>query len=383
MGCARYRGVVSEANADFFISYTGTDVKWAEWIAWQLEHADFKVMIQAWDFRPGNNFVVEMNRAATQARRTILVVSPAALSSEFVRSEWSAAFAQDPTGIDRKLIPVRVEDCDIYGLLGPVVYVDLVGRDDEDAKRTLISGLEPGRSKPTTAPDFPGVSTSPLPPPSKRAPEDVGWKPFDRPLAHIKLDDLDPRASARHLTIVEVHLVPVAPELVPVSRLSTLQADLADVGRAGGMFSATSALEAVTTAEHAAIRVRDRGDDDCGLVITRAGQRGAWLALPRDGLGSVLDEQELASRLAGAIRILTKVDLTLATRYAPIAAVGPLMMLTVGDASVVGRRNSASMRASGPASIETPIEDSVLGSALAYGASEIASELVARLLARL
>ena len=41
---------------DFFISYTSTDRPWAEWIAWQLEHEGFSVVIQAWDFRPGGNF---------------------------------------------------------------------------------------------------------------------------------------------------------------------------------------------------------------------------------------------------------------------------------------------------------------------------------------
>ena len=38
---------------DFFISYNREDRKWAKWIAWQLEEAAYKVVIQAWDFRPG------------------------------------------------------------------------------------------------------------------------------------------------------------------------------------------------------------------------------------------------------------------------------------------------------------------------------------------
>jgi hypothetical protein len=35
---------------DFFISYTGKDKAWAEWIAWELEAASYKTIIQAWDF---------------------------------------------------------------------------------------------------------------------------------------------------------------------------------------------------------------------------------------------------------------------------------------------------------------------------------------------
>ena len=56
--------------ADFFISYTSADKSWAEWIAYVLEEAGIQVIIQAWDFRPGSNFVLEMQRAAAEADRT-------------------------------------------------------------------------------------------------------------------------------------------------------------------------------------------------------------------------------------------------------------------------------------------------------------------------
>lgn len=51
---------------DFFISYNHADRAWAEWIAWQLEQVGFSVEIQAWDFRPGSNFVLEMDRATKE-----------------------------------------------------------------------------------------------------------------------------------------------------------------------------------------------------------------------------------------------------------------------------------------------------------------------------
>ena len=42
------------AQPHFFISYTGADRVWAEWIAWQVEEAGYQVKIQAWDFSPGS-----------------------------------------------------------------------------------------------------------------------------------------------------------------------------------------------------------------------------------------------------------------------------------------------------------------------------------------
>jgi hypothetical protein len=44
---------------DFFISYNSTDRTWAEWIAWQLEEAEYTTVLQAWDFRPDSDFVFE------------------------------------------------------------------------------------------------------------------------------------------------------------------------------------------------------------------------------------------------------------------------------------------------------------------------------------
>ena len=111
-------------RTDFFISYTQADRPWAEWMAWQLEEAGYTTTLQAWDFRPGRNFVEEMDRATATAQRTIAVLSPDYLHSGFGASEWQAAFRQDPTGNQGLLMPIRVRPCDPQGLLGSIVYVD-------------------------------------------------------------------------------------------------------------------------------------------------------------------------------------------------------------------------------------------------------------------
>ncbi len=145
---------------EFFISYTGPDRSWAEWIAWQLEDAGFSTRLQAWDFRPGNNFILEMNDAMLVAKRTIAVLSPAFLESPYTSAEWAAAFAEDPTGRRAKLIPVRVRECEPKALLGPIVYADLVGKGADDAAEALIGAVSEGRAIPSSAPAFPGAPAS-------------------------------------------------------------------------------------------------------------------------------------------------------------------------------------------------------------------------------
>src|SRR5919206_2874087 len=144
------------ASRDFFISYNRADRAWAEWIAWQLEAAGYTTGLQAWDFVPGSNFVLEMNKAAQQAKRTIAVLSPSYLAASFPQPEWGSAFAADPTGAERKLLPVRVAECDPPGLLGQIVHIDLVGLDEQQARARLLEGTRE-RLKPSEPPAFPGA----------------------------------------------------------------------------------------------------------------------------------------------------------------------------------------------------------------------------------
>lgn len=153
-----------DKSKDFFISYNGQDKAWAEWIAWQLEEAGYSTVVQAWDFRPGDNFILKMQEAATQASRTVAVLSPNYLAAPYTQAEWAAAFAQDPTGAKGTLVPVRVAECHLAGLLKTIVHIDLVGLEEAAAKGALLAGIKRERLKPSIAPGFPGQAGRQPPP---------------------------------------------------------------------------------------------------------------------------------------------------------------------------------------------------------------------------
>ncbi|MEY4579405.1 MAG: hypothetical protein RL701_4108, partial [Pseudomonadota bacterium] len=150
----------TEERLDFFVSYTACDVHWAEWIAWTLEEAQYRVTLQKWDFRPGSNFVLEMQNATSRAERTIAVLSIAYVESAFGAPEWAAAFKRDPKGSHAKVVPVRVADCHASGLLEPLVYISLFDKDEEHARAELLAGVDTGRAKPTHAPSYPGPTNT-------------------------------------------------------------------------------------------------------------------------------------------------------------------------------------------------------------------------------
>jgi hypothetical protein len=178
----------------YFISYTSADQAWAEWIAWVLEKAGHSVVVQAWDFRPGSNFVLGMHLAATTSDRTLVVLSPNFLESPFAAAEWAAEFVDDPTGGNGRLIPVRVAECRPTGLLSAIVYVDLVGKSREDAVSALLSGLEGERAKPSEEPPFPPAfhdeSQVSVDPESVSSEEQIEWFLDSNRAAQVVMQDL-------------------------------------------------------------------------------------------------------------------------------------------------------------------------------------------------
>jgi hypothetical protein len=144
---------VADRQAKDFFSYTQVNRAWAEWIAVQLEAAGYSTVLQAWDFRPGKDFLYEMQQATSTVGRSIAVLSPAYFASKFGEAEWRAAFVKDPTGEQGLLVPVRVPP----GLLASRVYVDLVDTDEATARRRLLDGVGAAGARPTKAP-FPGAA---------------------------------------------------------------------------------------------------------------------------------------------------------------------------------------------------------------------------------
>ena len=139
----------------FFVSYNKADKSWAEWISWQLEEGGYTAFLQAWDIKPGTNFVFAMQQATAEADRTVAVLSPDYIAAQFTQPEWTAAFVQDPTGVKGLLVPVRVREVDLRGMWTSIVYIDLVGLSKEQAKQALLNSISRKRGKPDLEPTFP------------------------------------------------------------------------------------------------------------------------------------------------------------------------------------------------------------------------------------
>lgn len=145
---------------DFFISYSRVDEQWAKWVAATLRNDGFQAKLQEWDFVPSQSFIEDIDRGLTESKIVIALLTQSYLNSRYGRMEWQAAIASSPG----RLLPIRIEECALEGLLSPITYLDLVGvHDERQARNLLLRGVRDalaGHITPDEPPAFPPTSTS-------------------------------------------------------------------------------------------------------------------------------------------------------------------------------------------------------------------------------
>ncbi|WP_330460106.1 TIR domain-containing protein [Streptomyces sp. NBC_00820] len=210
---------------DFFISYSPADERWASWIAWTLEEAGYRTVLQAWDFVPGTNFVDFMDRGVSESAAVIAVLSRNYERSRYGRMEWQAALRADPDAPERRLLTVRVEDIPVEGLLATITYVDLVPVTDPAAARELlltrVRQAVDGRARPALRPGYPGgggpaaapnapsvpsVPTLPSVPSPGRPLGRPGWAGRRRPAASPSYPKATGQSDRERAAVTVLHL---------------------------------------------------------------------------------------------------------------------------------------------------------------------------------
>jgi hypothetical protein len=153
---------------DFFISFTDADKEWADWVAALVPEVPnaashpCTVFYQRVHFVPGSNWVSLIEEGLRYSERILLILSSAYLdASHFGAAEWQAAWVSDPNGLRRHLVPIRVRDCRLTGLLGGIVNIDLVGLSEDAARSAVLRGLHATihGSWRRDPPRFPGVDS--------------------------------------------------------------------------------------------------------------------------------------------------------------------------------------------------------------------------------
>ena len=99
--------VSKDEEFDVFISYSHQDQKWVrEWLVPYLQQAMLKVCVDYESFRPGMPIVQAIEQAVQNSRKTLLVISPDYLKSEWGEFENILVQTLSPAAYSVRLIPL-------------------------------------------------------------------------------------------------------------------------------------------------------------------------------------------------------------------------------------------------------------------------------------
>lgn len=110
-----------EAKYDVFICYSYKDVEWVKELLAELEERSFVCCIDFRDFVPGAAIVENISEAIYYSAKTIAVLSP-----DFVNSEWcNRELQQALTRIrSHQVVPIVYRSCSIPLTLQDKTYLD-------------------------------------------------------------------------------------------------------------------------------------------------------------------------------------------------------------------------------------------------------------------
>ncbi len=120
---------------DVFISYSHRNKKWVQDVLLpRLEDAGLKVFIDFRDFKIGAASIKEMERGVTQSRKTLLVLTPEYLKSDWTEFETLMTQTLSPANRDLRVIPTLKKECKLPASIGYMNYVNLANSKDKDAE---------------------------------------------------------------------------------------------------------------------------------------------------------------------------------------------------------------------------------------------------------
>jgi len=140
---------------DVFVSYSSKDKEWVRGeLLQRIEKAGLRAFIDFRDFTRGAPSIKEMERGVIECRKTLLILTPDYISSEWCEIESIMAHALGPANRDLRLIPLLKTPCDKPPRLASLTYIDFTdGADLNLAWRQLLTALG-------AAPELPEVVQS-------------------------------------------------------------------------------------------------------------------------------------------------------------------------------------------------------------------------------
>ncbi len=138
---------------DVFISYSHHDVDWVkDWLLPRFELAGLKVCIDFRDFDIGIPSLTNMENAVERSQKTLLVMTPNWVKSEWTNFESLLIQTEDPSGVRQRTLPLMLEKCELPKRLGIFTHADFTEKTQWDHQLArVISAISGKPTAPTSA----------------------------------------------------------------------------------------------------------------------------------------------------------------------------------------------------------------------------------------
>lgn len=107
-----------------FISYVSSDESFAERLAVDLGAFTSRIFFAKWSIKVGESIVQKINEGLSTHDNLVLILSSAAVQSEWVKRELNSTLMRQLRDKDIRILPVLKEDCAIPPLLDDIKYAD-------------------------------------------------------------------------------------------------------------------------------------------------------------------------------------------------------------------------------------------------------------------
>ena len=120
-----------------FISYSHNDKAFVDELAAHLVKNRARVWVDRWELKVGDSIIQRIQSAITEADALIVVLSKAAVESEWCKKELSAGLIRELEEKRVVVLPVLLEECEIPLFLKDKLYADFRLEFGEGLRTTL------------------------------------------------------------------------------------------------------------------------------------------------------------------------------------------------------------------------------------------------------
>ena len=119
---------------DVFLSHSSADKPVVRELAERLRAAGLRVWFDEWLIQPGDLISAKIEEGLEHSAVLLLCMSANAFGSDWVSLEGHTAIFRDPQNLERRFVPLRLDDAPIKAMLRGYAYIDWQSEADRQAQ---------------------------------------------------------------------------------------------------------------------------------------------------------------------------------------------------------------------------------------------------------